>query len=114
MPGVNVPGRTPSPLQTIVPMAGAVVGSIYGGPVGGMAGAKIGQGLVGGGPGPSAVKSAEPESSAIDRRIDTMQNDPSQQLAQAETALKQMPPEYQDAYGPTIMKARQLDQQGGM
>lgn len=94
-------------MKTIVPMAGAAVGSAYGGPAGGMAGAKLGQGLVSGGADPSAV-----QNTAIQRRLDTP-DDPNTQLAQAGAALKQMSPEDQAAYGPTISAAMQRAQQGG-
>ena len=108
MAGVNVPSSPQGPLQGIVPMVGAAVGGYFGGPAGAMAGSKVGQGLVSAGPDPSAVQSG-----AIDRRIGSMQDSPQMGLAQASAALQQLPPEYQQAYGPTLAAAAQRAQQGG-
>lgn len=112
MSGVNVPGKSQGLLQTAVPIAGSVIGGIYGGPAGAAAGGKVGASLVGGGGNPSAVQSKAP-TTAMDRRMQAQEETPSMQLAQADAALKQLPPEYQDQYGATIAAARQRDLQGG-
>ncbi len=107
MPGVNVPSSPNDPMKTILPAVGSAVGTAYGGPAGGVGGAKLGRDLTGGGQDPSAV-----QSSAIDRRVSSMQDDPSTQLAMAGAALRQMSPEDQAAYGPTIAAAQQRAQGG--
>lgn len=107
MSGVNVPSSPNDPMKTILPAAGAAVGTYFGGPAGGMAGAKLGRALTSGGQDPSAV-----QNTAIDRRIAASQDDPNIQLAQAGAALKQMSPEDQATYGPTINAAQQRAQGG--
>ena len=109
---VNVPGKSPGLLQTAAPIAGSIIGGIYGGPVGAAAGGKIGSSLAGGGGNPSAVEQKAP-TTAMDRRIQTQDETPSMQLAQADAALKQLPPEYQDQYGATIAAARARDAKWG-
>lgn len=112
MAGVNVPGSRPSILKTAVPTALSIAGSVYGGPAGGMAGAKIGQSLVSGGADPGAVQSKG--GGAMQRRIETLQQpDPNAELAKAQDALKQLPPEEQAKYGPALAEAQKRAQQGG-
>lgn len=94
-------------------IGGAVAGGMAGGPGGAMAGASAGQtmaGLTAGGPGPQPV-----ETSAMSRRMDTMQNDRLKQLREAENSLAKLPPEMQQQYGPAIMKASYMEEkQRGM
>lgn len=113
MSGVNVPGSRPSMTKTIVPTALSIVGSIYGGPAGGMAGAKIGQSLVGGGMDPGSVKGKGEGSTPIQRRLESTANDPQAELAKAQDALKQLPPEEQQKYGPALTEAQKRAAQGG-
>lgn len=70
MAGVNVP-TTNDPLKTVVPMAGAAVGGMYGGPAGAMAGKRLGQDITQGGPDPSAVqtKTDQQPPDALMRRL---------------------------------------------
>lgn len=110
MPNVLVPGQKPDQVKSVLPMVGSVVGGVFGGAPGAAAGGQIG-GMAGKqNPGPGAVDS---QVSAIDRRISTQQDNPSTQLAQADAALKTLPPEYQQKYGPAIQQARQLNSQEG-
>lgn len=113
MSGVNVSAKPASPVKTIVPIAASVVGGMYGGPAGAAAGGKIGSDLVSGGPDPTAVETKQADTGAINRRIQSQDNMPSTQLAKADAALQQLPPEYQEKYGATIAAARQMDKQGG-
>ncbi len=113
MSGVNVPGKSPGPLATVAPIAGSVIGGMVGGPVGAAAGGKIGSSLAGGGGNPTAIETKAPTTTAMDRRMQTQEDNPSVQLAQADAALKQLPPEYQQQYGATIAAARKMDIQGG-
>lgn len=111
---VNVPGQKPSLLKTIVPMALSAVGTAYGGAAGGMAGSKIGEGLVaGGGGGASAVQTKAP-SSPMQRRVDQTAEDPQVQIARAQQALQQLPPEDQQKYGPALTEAQKRAQAGAM
>jgi hypothetical protein len=111
---VNMPQKTQNPIMGILPVAGSVVGGIFGGPAGAAAGGKIGGELGKQTPAPDAVETKTPmDAGAIDRRIGATEESPSFQLAKADAALKQLPPEYQQQYGATISAARQMDQQGG-
>ncbi len=111
---VNMPQKQQDPIKGLVPLAGSIVGGIFGGPAGAAAGGKIGGEFAKESAPPTAVESKAPmDSGAIDRRISTQEQNPSMQLAQADAALKQLPPEYQDQYGATIAAARKMDQQGG-
>lgn len=114
MPGINVPSSSPSILKTALPIAGSVIGGIYGGPAGAAAGGKIGQSLAGGGKDPTAIESKAAPQTAVDRRIGALEEDPSVQLAKADAALRQAPPEIQDQYGPAIAEARKREMQGGV
>lgn len=116
MPGVIMPQQQQSSMAQILPIGGAVVGGIFGGPAGAAAGASLGgmagNTLASNGPPPTPVQSGM--SGAMDRRAQSLQDNPSNQLAQADAALAQMPPEYQAQFGPTIKQARYLDQNGGV
>lgn len=114
MPGVNVPGSPQGIEKTAIPIAGSIIGGIYGGPAGAAAGGKIGSDLVKGGPDPGAIETkAGAGGTALDRRIQAQEDTPSMQLAQADAALAQLPPEYAQQYGATIAAARKMDSQGG-
>lgn len=113
MAGVNVPGSSPSMYKTAVPIAGTIVGGYFGGPAGAAAGGKIGSSLVKGGPDPGAVQGKAPATSAMQRRVDQTAEDPQAQLAKAQEALQQLPPEDQQKYGPAIAEAQKRAQQGG-
>lgn len=102
-------------MQTAGQIVGGVVGGIYGGPAGAMEGAgtggavggTIGKAFAGNSPTPQAVQS-ESGNDAISRR---MQQDPGPALQQADAALAQLPPQYEDQYGATIRRARMLEEQ---
>lgn len=113
MAGVNVPGSPSDPMKTILPVAGSVVGGIFGGPAGSALGGKLGSALTKGGADPGAIQTQAPDQpDALQRRLQGMGSDPQEQLAQADAALKQLPQEYQEKYGPTIAAARQAAAQG--
>lgn len=98
---VNVPGQSPGLLKSVVPMVGTAVGGYFGGPAGAAAGGKIGSSLVAGGMDPGAV---EGKGGAMARRLSTP--DPQEQLAQAQNALAQLPPEEQAKYKSTLDEAQ--------
>lgn len=103
-------------------IAGGVVGGIAGGAAGGVGapagaagGATMGYGLGGmagdllGGGGKAGPPTMESSQGAISRRAASQGQ--SQDLAAADAALRRMPPEYQQQYGPAIKQARYLDEQ---
>lgn len=120
---VMVPGKsggTQSTLTNAGTIVGGVVGGIYGGPggavegagEGGAIGSKVGGALGGNTQAPQAIQS-DVKDTAMTRRMDSIDSNPSQDLAQADAALQQLPQQYQDQYGPMIRRARMIDQNGG-
>lgn len=112
MSKVNVPGSQPSMYKQAVPVAGSLIGGYFGGPAGAAAGGKIGSSLVKGGPDPGAVEGKG--SSPMQRRIEQAGDDPQTQLAKAQQALQQLPPEDQQKYGPALTEAQKRAQQGAV
>jgi hypothetical protein len=108
---VNLPQKQPDPIRAVLPMVGSAVGGIFGGPGGAMAGGKIGEAVAGQGPTPNRVTSKAPDN-AMQRRMD--QQPPAAALNQADIALQQLPPEYEQQYGATIRRAQMLEQQRNM
>lgn len=114
-----MPVNVPQPKQSgILPIAGAVVGGIYGGPTGAAAGYGMGQtagGLLTPQKQVGAIETTEQPAmpQAMARRLSSMQETPEFQLAQANDALKKLPPEYQSAYGPALAAAQQRAASGG-
>ncbi len=97
------------PLKKILPIAGKAIGAAYGGPAGAEAGGMVGDSLAG----PDAEGTKPIQSTAMGRRYEmTAPEVPhAEALAQADQALAQLPPQYQQQYGPTITAAR-MKQQG--
>lgn len=112
---VNVPQSKPGFLGQALPIAGAVVGGVYGGPAGAAAGYGMGQTAAGVVAPPTQTQQIQSQENigmpqAMSRKLGSMQDTPEFQLAQANAALKKLPPEYQDAYGPTLAAAQQRAQ----
>lgn len=122
--------RIGSIIPGLLSTAGSIVGGAYGGPAGAAAGGKVG-GAVGGAVaepnkqpatvgGAGAIGQSSPGASG---RIDPAANQTAMQrrmaesqteLANAEAALKDLTPEQQKTYGPTIQNARRYERsQGG-
>jgi hypothetical protein len=113
--------------NNLLTIGGAVVGGIMGGPPGAMLGAQAG-GLAGStlnpekaGPAPVQATVAEApsatDSNAVRRRLDSLNQNPVQQLTAAQEALKYQPKETQKQYMDTINQAlilAQRDQRRGM
>ncbi len=118
MPGVMMPqNQDGGSLGTVLKIGGAVGGGILGGPAGAAAGYSLGGaagGMVDPAKAPMQPVQSTVQNSAIDRRVDSLSQDPSMQLAQANTALKQMPAADQAAYGPTLAAAQQRAAYGGV
>ncbi len=113
MPGVIVPQNQGSDtLGSLLKVGGTVVGGVFGGPAGAAAGYGLGS-AAGGIISPPKAPIQPVQNSAIDRRVDTLSQDPNLQLAQAGAALKQLPPQDQATYGPTLAAAQQRAQYGG-
>lgn len=104
---------------------GSVVGSVYGGPVGGAAGGAIG-GQLGQGMSKGSESSASLSSpgtgntAAVDRRMQSLSEDPLNQLKQGKAALSSMDPDTQASLSPVLDEAikkaaleKQQRQQGG-
>ncbi len=71
------------PIKGMIPMVGQAIGGIFGGPAGAMAG-----GAVGGAVANSGNKGPAPSvSSPVDRRMESMQQDPLNQLKEGKNAL---------------------------
>lgn len=110
----NSRNGTADSLQTGGTIVGGVVGGIYGGPAGaaegasagGAIGGKVGGVLGGNAQTPQAV-SSDVKSGPMARRME----EPGVELQKADQALSQLPPQYQDQYGPMIRRARMLDEQ---
>ncbi len=117
MPGVVMPQKQGGSLTgDVLKIGGAVGGAILGGPAGAAAGYSAGSAVDGLVEPPKApIQGVQSTPGSINRRIETIDTSPSVQLAKADMALQQMPPEMQQAYGPTIKKAREMDaaSQGG-
>ncbi len=102
--------KKPGMTETFLPTALSVVGGIYGGPAGAAAGGIAGGKLAGG---------DKPAASPIESRMQATApapaaaSNPSQDLANADAALAQMPPAQQRQYGAIIGRARALDSQQG-
>ncbi|MES3012635.1 MAG: hypothetical protein V4750_02760 [Pseudomonadota bacterium] len=104
-------------LGKVLQVGGAVVGGIYGGPAGAMAGASAGSqlgGLAAKAP-PAPMQAVESGgASAMARRASSLQpiqpDDYGPQLANAEQAAAQLPPDLQQQYLPAIVAARQRSQ----
>ena len=124
--------RIGSMIPGLLSTAGSLVGGMFGGPVGAAAGGKVGETVggavaqpnaqpaaVGGSdqpamgrssPGASGQPSPAANQSSMQRRMSESQSE----LASAEAALKDLSPEQQRAYGPTIQNARRYERsQGG-
>ncbi len=110
MAGVSMPNRKPGLTSQLLPIAGTVGGAMVGGPAGSIVGNKLGGKLAGD---DQAVPQAV-ESTAIERRLgapDMPPPGPSQDIANANQALTQLPPDQQQKYGPILRRAQMLDQQ---
>ncbi len=115
MPGVMMPQQRPDQVKQIIPMAASIVGNVYGGPAGGAAAGKLAGSITKDEPQAGAVESAanSPESDAMSRRLATYDDHPAVQIANAQSALDQLPEEYKQQYGPVLAQARQAAYQGG-
>lgn len=118
MAGVNVPQKRDS-LGQILQTGGAIAGGILASPGG--AGAAAGGAALGSSLGSTAGNMlggntqgpAPVQTTAISRRIESTQQAPQVQLAQADAALSHLPPEVQKAYGPTLTAARKRAEMEG-
>lgn len=103
-------------MRSVPAMAGAAAGGVYGGPAGAAAG-----GMLGGQVGKGMVKEAQTsgvdqqKSSPVDRRMQSAQSDPLNQLKEGKAALASTDPDTQAALSPVldeaIKKAAQQKQQ---
>lgn len=101
---VVMPQKEPGIEQSLIPMAGGLVGSYFGGPAGGAVGGKVGQEAVKGNSQPGAV-----QSTALDRKMNSMSQDPGTQLAQGQEAAKRLGVEGE--FGDTLLAAMERDRQ---
>ena len=114
MSNVTMPQKKQNPISGALPTLISAAGSIVGGAFGGPAGAAVG-GAVGGMAGHALGGANKPQgnmpqqSTPMQRRMQTM--GPDETLQQGEAALAQLPPEYQQQYGPAIGAARQASMQ---
>lgn len=116
MSGIMMPQKKPGMMQQVLPLAGTLVGGMVGGPAGAAVGGTLGGMASQENPGPAPIQSqAQPvpvaQSTPMQRRMDSQGGAQPDQLAQADQALTQLPPEYQQQYGPMIRRARM---NGGM
>ena len=115
MAGVNVPQRQAGLSQSVLPVAGSILGGMVGGPPGAAVGGQLGgmaaaSAAQGGGSGAVEQKQSG-DGGAMSRRLQT--TDPQQQLAQAQQALSQLPQSDQQRYGPAIAEAQRRAAMGG-
>lgn len=104
------------PAKGLVQAVPGIIGQIYGGPVGGAAGGAVGQGIA---KQPTAVAPVQ-SSSPVDRRMQSQEQDPLNQLKQGKAALASMDSDTQASLSPVLDEAikkaaleRQQRQQGG-
>lgn len=95
-------------IAKILPMAGQVVGTIYGGPTGGAIGGAVGGAVGGMVQKPQQQSVASSDSSAVSRRMETMQSDPVNVLAESKQALAYMPADVKQQYQKPIDDAYEL------
>lgn len=109
MASVLIPARKQNPVSGLLPIAGAAVGTYYGGPAGGAAGSAIGGQAAGAmaGKDAPAVQSAQIEN-PMARRSQAMEDDPHQQLIAAYAALDKMPKELREQYKEPLGYAVQM------
>lgn len=111
MAGVNLPQQKQDPIKGIIPIAARVVGTIYGGPAGGMAAGAVADASMSGGSKVAGPVQQQQTANPMQRRL--QQEDPAAELAKAQAALQQLPPEEQAKYGPTLEEARKRAAHGG-
>ncbi len=117
---IAVQSTKKDPLQTILPIGGAIVGGIYGGGAGAMAGAGAGQ-MAGGILAKPAMQNqvadaGSGESSAMARRsaqLAAENGDPTNynKLVAAETAASDLPEKMRQEYMAALTQARMLEEQ---
>lgn len=113
MSQVIMPQRRPDTMTQMLPIAATAVGTAIAGPAGGAAGNAIGSTLAASGQPGQVQASGSSGGSAIDRRLELMKAKQieTQQLAQAQVAVQQLPPpqriQYEQPINEALMRAQQ-------
>jgi len=107
-------------LSKLLPIAGQVIGTIYGGPTGGAIGSAAGGAIGSMTQKPQAQSIEAPQTSPMDRRMNQQKEDPLNVLGEAKQSLAYMPDDvkqkYQkpidDAYALAVEQRRRSQQTG--
>ncbi len=92
----------PDPLEKLLPVAGTVVGGMFGGPAGAGIGGMLGGELQ---TKPPAEGPAMVESSAMNRRMEQLDNDPQSQIRKSIQALNGISPEQRGELAKPLLAA---------
>lgn len=99
------------PISSLLPLAGSILGGIFGGPAGAAAGGAVGNAVSSGdGSGPSPVVPTS-EASPLDRRMQSIENNPATQLQKGLQALDAADMDTQQKVRPVLEEALKRSQQ---
>lgn len=111
MSQVMQPEKKKNVLSQILPIAGAAVGTIYGGPAGGLKGYGTGSAVSGGIESvtdKNQGQTIQADQNPMNRRMNQIQEDPTNTLREAKQSLAYMPPDIQQQYQKPIDDAYAL------
>ena len=111
MAQVMIPEKKKNVLSQILPIAGAAVGTIYGGPAGGAKGYGMGSAVSGGIESVTDKSQGQPvqaDQTPMNRRMNQIQEDPANTLREAKQSLAYMPADIQQQYQKPIDDAYAL------